>query len=513
MNRTEAADLVGTSKSPSRWRQVVGRWFEIDVRSLAALRIGMALIMLWDLASRSTELVKFFADRGLAPRSLFQPEQFAWLRSVYFISGQTWFVASMFALHAVFALMLLAGFRTLLATVGCIVMYWSLINRNVLTSHSGDGLLVWMLIWSLFLPLGAAASVDRVTSGSGPKLVRSFASAAMLLQVVFVYLGAVISKTAPEWRREFSAVYFFLSSQVSTPLGHAVAKYTFLCVLLTISTMILELLGPPSALVLAAFPRLRTTIVAIFMFFHVCLGATLYVGTFAYICVIAWFPYMPAQTWDVIQQTQIGQVAARAWQALIEAIAGAIQKVSSRAVVRTIRWPSGTIATTLLVELFAYVWFVNVRVNLPDSITRHFGPLNLLPQAKQTWGVMPAPPHKSTRLALKAHLADRSTVTLVESGAKWPETLSVYLWPPCTVRELKYRQEAMSAVYTGSPQYVAGLCAYYQREWDAAHPAAQRVVFIDASCASEDTMPMELAQPREGGSSEQVIYSWKPPSH
>ena len=150
-------------------------------------------------------------------------------------------------------------------------------------------------------------------------------------------------------------------------------------------------------------------------------------------------------------------------------------------------------------------------MNLPGSITGHAGLLNRLPQVKQSWGVMPFPPHVSRRLALKAHLADRSTVTLVESGANWPETWTTYVWPPSTSRELKYRQEAMTAV-EGSPQYVAGLCDYYRREWDAAHPTAQRVVSIDALCAFQETMQLGIPPLWGPSSGEQVVYSWKPPS-
>jgi len=511
MHRTASestSDVQMTFAPSSSWRQRVARWFEVDARSLAALRVGLALTMLWDLCSRGSELVKFFGDDGLAPRALFMPPYLPWLKSVYFISGRPGFIAAMFALHATFVLMFLIGFRTLLATIGCLLMYWSLVNRNVMATHSGDGLMIWLLIWSIFLPMGAAASVDRAAAGAGPKSVRSFASAVILIQVVYLYLGAFISKLpTPEWRSEFSAVYYFLSSHLGTPLGHAIAKYTFVCILLTITTMVLELVGPFVALASPGVPWLRTTMVVIFIFFHICLGATLYVGTFAYICAVAWLPYIPGETWDCILSTRMGGAIARAWGRQMSSLARALRPLAPR----TIAWPRSTIAMTASVALFAYVSLVNLRVNLPKSIARYAGVVNKLPQAKQTWGVMHLPPHMATRLTLKAHLADGSAVTLMESGAQWPNRLSTYLWPPSTAREMKYRQEALMCADHSERQYVDAMCAYYQRQWDATHAPLRRVASIDASCAFQDIVQLDVAHLWEGGSNELVLYTWTPP--
>jgi hypothetical protein len=81
-------------------------WFKatltIDTRALAALRIGLALLMLWDLGARSLRFVEYYSDAGACPRAIVMSSRTRPV-SVYAISGSTGWAAAMFALHALFA--------------------------------------------------------------------------------------------------------------------------------------------------------------------------------------------------------------------------------------------------------------------------------------------------------------------------------------------------------------------------------------------------------------------------
>jgi hypothetical protein len=44
--------------------------FGADLRSLAAFRIGVALLILYDLSQRSRDLVAHYTDLGLIPRAV-----------------------------------------------------------------------------------------------------------------------------------------------------------------------------------------------------------------------------------------------------------------------------------------------------------------------------------------------------------------------------------------------------------------------------------------------------------
>jgi hypothetical protein len=47
-----------------------GVLFSADVRSLALLRVALAVVVAGDLVSRSTDLTAFYSDDGVLPRSV-----------------------------------------------------------------------------------------------------------------------------------------------------------------------------------------------------------------------------------------------------------------------------------------------------------------------------------------------------------------------------------------------------------------------------------------------------------
>jgi hypothetical protein len=101
------------------------RLLALDLRSLAAFRIGLGLVLLLDLAFRSPDLVAHYTDHGVLPRRV-RVERFGsgdvglpFPISPYEWSGEAWLPGLLFALTAVCAVWLLIGYRTLLATFAC----------------------------------------------------------------------------------------------------------------------------------------------------------------------------------------------------------------------------------------------------------------------------------------------------------------------------------------------------------------------------------------------------------
>ena len=74
------------------------------------------------------------------------------------------------------------------------------------------------------------------------------ASAAMLLQVVVVYWGAVVARTDRDWWADFSALHYFLHSQFATPLGLLLARAPGATAAFTALTIVVEVVGPIVAL-------------------------------------------------------------------------------------------------------------------------------------------------------------------------------------------------------------------------------------------------------------------------
>ncbi len=290
-----------------RWARI----FSIDVRSLAALRIGLGIVLISDLYLRCNFFAKFYTEAGLVPRSSFN-YQSGQLPSLYYRFGSAIAVRVLFLIHAFFAIQLILGYRTWLATLGCLVMSWSLTNRNTLITGSGDALLGWLLIWSLFLPLGAVWSWDegmRRRRGRPPTdqaEVLSFGSAAILLQIVLVYVCAVMARFhVREWTVDFSAVHYILTSNYATPLGHRIARYPMVTFFMTMGTMIFESTGPVIALLVARFSKVRAGMVLAFILFHITIGATIYTSTFPAVCVAMWLVFIPGDVWAAIANARV----------------------------------------------------------------------------------------------------------------------------------------------------------------------------------------------------------------
>lgn len=83
----DMVDEAGRSRGSGRLGMSrLGALFEIDLRSLALLRIGVALALLVDLASRVRDMDALYAARGILPPALARS---LWDRSVT-LSPFTW---------------------------------------------------------------------------------------------------------------------------------------------------------------------------------------------------------------------------------------------------------------------------------------------------------------------------------------------------------------------------------------------------------------------------------------
>ena len=176
-----------------KWEEILG----IDLRSLALFRIALALLLLVYLSVLATDLTLFYTDQGVLPRSLLF-ETYPYPRiDLHSINGSTSFVAFLFLIQMTLAVFLLVGWKTGIVTALSWLLLTSLHARNPMLLHSGDYLLRILFFWSLFLPLGARFSLDRLLHPSSEKLparVFSAGSAALLIQVFLVYAFAAHAK-------------------------------------------------------------------------------------------------------------------------------------------------------------------------------------------------------------------------------------------------------------------------------------------------------------------------------
>jgi hypothetical protein len=204
---------------------------------------------------------------------------------------------------------MLVGYRTRLCTVASWLFLVSLQARNPLVVDAGDTLLRCIMFWSMFLPLGAAASIDRRRRPDGPERreVLSIASAALLLQIAMMYWCTAFAKHVPVWNRDYDAIYYVMNvDAIVTPLGRRLLQFPELMRWLTCFTYWLEWLGPAIALApfLARWPR--ACVVLAFWALHLGMSLTMELGTLAWVVMAAWLAFVPGVAWDALARFASG---------------------------------------------------------------------------------------------------------------------------------------------------------------------------------------------------------------
>jgi hypothetical protein len=305
---------MSTTRLHPAWEKVT-ELFGVDVRSLAAFRIGVALVLLTDLWFRGREITAYFTDAGVLPRSVLialyadsDPFGFRHAWSLHMLSGTYWSQLVLFVIAAWFAMWLLIGYRTKLAAIASWILLVSLDARNPVILNSGDVLLRSMLLWSLFLPLGAAFSVDRrgsSTDESTPCRILSAASIALLLQLCMMYLISAGFKAksvegfGSPWTDDLSAVYYALHCDAyATRFGVWLRQFPTLMQFLTGSSWWLECVGPIIIFSPLFTKWIRIVAVGVFAMLHFAMGMSLTVGLFPAICIICWLVFLPTEFWE-----------------------------------------------------------------------------------------------------------------------------------------------------------------------------------------------------------------------
>ncbi len=304
--------------------------FGIDVRSLAALRIGMACVILFDLIIyRWPYAGIFLSDEGLLTRSM--AEEFVGLGywSLYGFDGSVIGAKILLGINLAAAVGLLVGARTRSMTIACLVLAWSVQTRNPLLLSGGDVLLRMLLVWSVFLPLGAAWSVDSRWKPRPTKTQTSVATLAIMIQMAMMYFFAGLSKCNAFWLDGEAIEYAMQLEMYAKPFAAVMLTAPWLLGAMTIGVLVLELVAPLLLFVPWQNRRMRYGLLIIFWAMHVGIWLTLSIGIFAPIAMIGWFVFVPGSFWDRwwgrrddwVEKSRADYPAVRFWASLICAIA------------------------------------------------------------------------------------------------------------------------------------------------------------------------------------------------
>ena len=171
-------------QSKNKIKERLKQLFEVDLRSLALFRICIACLIIIDLIQRLRDLEPFYSDSGIYTRILQMNNSFNInYVSLHMISGSVYVQAFLFLIALFFALLLLVGFNTKLASIISWFLMLSLHIRTPVLSNGGDELLRLLLFWSMFLPLGTCYSID---SALNPREDKSLNKTLSMATVAFL---------------------------------------------------------------------------------------------------------------------------------------------------------------------------------------------------------------------------------------------------------------------------------------------------------------------------------------
>lgn len=378
---------------------MLSQLFGIDLRSLALMRISLALIGLWDLALRSRDLSVFYTDAGAFPRLAavgYYSDRF--VASLHMMSGATAFQAGLFLIAAAALLCMLVGYRTRLAVAVAWILLVSLHVRTPPLLQAGDTLLRLLFFWSLFLPLGARFSVDAALDVS-PRPLRgrwlSIGSAALLLQVAIMYLASALLKSGPEWRDEGSAVYYSLQlDYLVTDVGVWLRQFGDLQVVLTSLVWYFELLGPLLLFVPLLTLPLRCLMVVGFALMHLAFHLIFHIGLFPLVNLAALVPFLPPQLWDWLRTRRLGGQV-RGWADRAGTWLAALSNRHLRLhATPEPRFPRLASALCLASLLYVAIWNASTLPGTGFSMPRSIRWIGELLQIEQTWDMFAPNPSR-----------------------------------------------------------------------------------------------------------------------
>lgn len=476
-------------------------WFSprygLDLRSVALYRAGVGVLLLMDLFWRSLDLRAHYTDEGIVPRERLVGSWGSPLNYTFHAwGGDTTSQAVLFSVAAVFAAMLLVGYRSRLAAFMSWLFLYSLHGRNYMVLQGGDDMLRVMLFWAIFLPLGARWSVDsilapyaseRTTPASErpavPRRVFSLGSVAIVMQLFAVYVVTAYLKSGPAWHSQGSAIHLALHHHTFvTNFGKLFVQLpTPVLQWMTWGIWWLELLGPFLFFIPWRTAYFRAAQVLFFVGFHFGLYMCMELGPFPWVAIVCWLVMLPSWFWDGPVAQLVRALGARRFL-------HALSHFAARLVDRQHTWLSipwsnglgiGRPATFVLAVLASYTAYGTVFAALHRGGVhgKQFEPL-LMIRLYANWGMFaPNPPNTSGWFVTVARQVNGNEVDVWNHGV--PVSWAQPELPSTTYRRERWRKFSDNILHAGHsgvrPYFLGWLCT----EWNEKHQDGAAITQID----------------------------------
>ena len=293
-------------------------WFSIDKRILGIYRLFFGILIFSDILRRWDTRHIFYSNNGVVHH--YNNSSYFSLLNIFDHILKPWMIDFFFILGLFFSILLIIGYRTKLSHLISGAILISLHNRVVLVENAGDFVMNCMIVWSFFLPLGSAISIDSLRrsikqyneSNTDDLNIKpkkesfeyfSIAYFAFLFQISAIYFFTGLNKTGSDWMQGTAVYYFYQLDTFLTPLGAFIRDYVGInfSKLATYSTLGLELLVP----FLLFFPiytrYLRQIAVLSLVVFHLIIMSSLSIGLFSQTMMVSFILLLDGKLLDSLK--------------------------------------------------------------------------------------------------------------------------------------------------------------------------------------------------------------------
>ncbi|MEZ5326084.1 MAG: HTTM domain-containing protein [Verrucomicrobiales bacterium] len=469
------------------WMAVASRVFSIDPRSLAFFRIAIGIVLLVDLAIRANDLSAMYTDDGMFSRTLIcRHYTDVWNWSFHFGGGSLAYQAILFGFSVLFAIAMVIGFETRIATILSWLMLVSLHNRVPPILNGSDNLHRMLLFWAMFLPIQRVWSVDawmasRRSSKSTPPPsgllpVSNAATAAILLQMAFIYFFSAISKTNSDWLSGRAIEGILAHDFYARSLGSSISQFNTLLAVITIGILALEWVAPLLLFSPWRTAQVRLGVLALLVAMHTGIEMLLEVGLFSFVSVAGLTLFLPREFWN-------NKIIARFTGSSVVPTGEKSDKVECL--------PDSRLALGVCIGSLLYVFAVNINglSSRPLSLLKleRWGLLWTAAGFGQKWHMFDEVPSKDGWQVAHATLADGSEVDLLRAGTPvdWHRPSAPYLIYP-NHRWRKLFREVAYFDALGFQVFRVPIGQYLCRKWNADRPVGEHVTSFELVYCMEE---------------------------
>jgi hypothetical protein len=453
-----------------------------DLRSLALFRVSIGFVVLIDVLDRMIDAQKYYTDFGLFPRDMaVKYGDFQRFAVLQMMNGQLWFQYLLIAIHIVFIIFFIVGYRTRLSTIVVWFMSLSLQSRDVEVGYCVDVVMRMGLLWGAFLPLGDRFSIDRALNPNAPQGSNRHSGPAILglfTLITSIYLfTAILKGQNASWIDGYGPYYALSMDEYVMPLGRLLTKNWTVLKLSNYATLVMEAVGWLPLFFPWRKEILRFPLFFIFLAFHIGMGLSLNVTLFQLAAIATWTCVLPEAFWTFAERNWAKRghdFITGFFSRNVETLKNLQKKYhfSLGQVSVPIRHPRAW--NSLAVVILGVCIYWNLRVSYP-TIFPFLAPVENVALAfgiDQRWDMFASPADDSGWFVIPGVLHDGSKVDLFKNGADvdWTKPENIYK----QFRDERLRKTMLRIAGFDSDHLRMAYGAYLCRWWNENHESNDR---------------------------------------